>query len=169
MDEFDRYYLKAIHFLSFRSRSIKEVKENLEKTLSKRKLSPELVEEHKKLIEEVLEKLETQKFLDDTAFAMWWVEQRARNKPKSKMVLRMELKQKGIANDIIAAVLSSEELEAATDDFSQAKKLVEKKIGKYRDLPRMDIYKKLGGFLGRRGFSWEVAKRSIDEILDNRV
>jgi regulatory protein len=155
MDEFGRYYLKAIQFLSFRSRSIKEVRDNLIKSLSKRKLPPETFEEHKKIIEQVIERLGVQKFLNDTTFAMWWVEQRARNKPKSKMVLRMELKQKGISQDIITAVLS--------------KKLVEKKIGRYKELPKAEIYKKLGGFLGRRGFSWEVTKRSIDEILDNGV
>lgn len=169
MDEFGRYYLKAIQFLSFRSRSIKEVRDNLEKTLSKRKLPPEIAAEHMTIIKAVIERLEVQKFLNDTTFAMWWVEQRARNKPKSTMVLRMELKQKGVSSDIIAAVLSSEEMHAATDDFSQAKKLVEKKIDKYRELPLNDIYKKLGGFLGRRGFSWDVCKRSIDEVLKNRV
>jgi regulatory protein len=169
MDEFGRYYLKAIQFLSFRSRSIKEVRDNLIKSLSKRKLPPETFEEHKKIIEQVIERLGVQKFLNDTTFAMWWVEQRARNKPKSKMVLRMELKQKGISQDIITAVLSHEDLHAATDDFAQAKKLVEKKIGRYKELPKAEIYKKLGGFLGRRGFSWEVTKRSIDEILDNGV
>lgn len=169
MDEFDRYYRKAITFLSFRSRSSKEVRDNLEKTLSKRNLSLEEVIEHKKILEQVIERLLTQKFLDDTHFAMWWVEQRARNKPKSKMVLRMELKQKGIPQEIITHVLSSEELHDATDDFAQAKKLVEKKIDRYQELPKQEIYQKLGGFLGRRGFSWEVIKRSIDEVLANRV
>jgi regulatory protein len=81
----------------------------------------------------------------------------------------MELKQKGISQEIITAALSNEELEAVVDDLSQARKLVEKKIERYKDLPRNDIYKKLGGYLGRRGFSWEVIKRSIDEILANRV
>jgi regulatory protein len=169
MDEFDRYYRKAINFLSYRARSIKEVQENLEKTLKKRKLPVESTEDHKKIILEVIDKLIIQKFLDDTQFAMWWIEQRARNKPKSRMILRMELKQKGISQEIITAALSNEELEAVVDDLSQARKLVEKKIERYKDLPRNDIYKKLGGYLGRRGFSWEVIKRSIDEILANRV
>ncbi len=169
MDEFDRYYRKAINFLSYRARSIKEVQENLEKTLQKRKLPVESTEDHKKIILEVIDKLIIQKFLDDTQFALWWIEQRARNKPKSKMVLRMELKQKGVSQEIITAALSNEELEAVIDDLSQARKLVEKKIERYKDLPRNDIYKKLGGYLGRRGFSWEVIKRSIDENLANRV
>ena len=169
MDDFDRYYRKAINFLSYRARSIKEVQENLEKTLQKRKLPVESTEDHKKIILEVIDKLIIQKFLDDTQFALWWIEQRARNKPKSKMVLRMELKQKGVSQEIITAALSNEELEAVIDDLSQARKLVEKKIERYKDLPRNDIYKKLGGYLGRRGFSWEVIKRSIDENLANRV
>lgn len=169
MEEFDKYYLKAIQFLSYRPRSVKEVTENLEKTISKRKLPEAIVLEHKKLIPLVIRKLLEQKFLNDTEFARWWIDQRSRNKPKSKIVLKSELKQKGIASSIIESVMHDEEIQQMTDDYSLAKQLVEKKIGKYKGLSRMDIYKKLGGFLGRRGFSWEVTKRSIDEVLADGV
>ena len=169
MEEFDKYYLKAVTFLSYRPRSVKEVKDNLEKTLAKKKFPEDILTEHRKYIPLVIEKLLEQKFLNDTQFATWWIEQRSRNKPKSKMVLKMELKQKGIPSDIIEAVMAQEDIQTIADDYTQAKQLVQKKIYKYRELPRIEIYKKLGGFLGRRGFSWEIAKRSIDEILDDGV
>lgn len=169
MEEFDKYYLKAVNFLSYRPRSVKEVTDNLEKTIAKKKLPDEISKEHKKYIPFVIEKLLQQKFLNDTEFARWWIDQRSRNKPKSKMVLKLELKQKGISSEIIENVMALDEIQEIANDSMQAKLLVEKKIHKYKEMPRVEIYKKLGGFLGRRGFSWEVAKRSIDEILDNGV
>lgn len=169
MEEFDRYYLKAIHFLSFRPRSSKEVRENLQKTIAKRKLPIDVEKEHQAYIPKIIDKLTEQKFLNDYTFAAWWIEQRSRNKPKSQMLLKMELKQKGIGEDIIASVLSDEEIQTIADDFVLAKKIVEKKIHRYNDLSRQDVYKKLGGLLARRGFSWDVVKRSIDEALENSV
>jgi len=31
--------------------------------------------------------------------------------------------------------------------------------------PRNEIYSKIGGFLSRRGFSWDIVKKAIDETL----
>jgi regulatory protein len=77
----------------------------------------------------------------------------------------LELQQKGIKKEIIDQVLS-EQQEVSGSDFEMARLLIQKKKSKYVGLPRDEIYRKLGGFLGRRGFSYDVIKRSIDEVFE---
>jgi SOS response regulatory protein OraA/RecX len=84
----------------------------------------------------------------------------------------MELKTKGVAQDIIEQAISNfqfsivnEEESRGVNDLETAKKLVEKKIARYMHLPKQELYQKLGGFLGRKGFDWETIKRAIDTEL----
>ena len=51
-------------------------------------------------------------------------------------------------------------------DLEMAKKLAEKKMPKYKDLPKQEIYQKLGGFLARKGFNWDTIKKAIDDALE---
>ncbi len=155
MDHYEKYFNSAVHFLSFRPRSEKEVRDNLVK-----KKAPDEV------IEKIISVLKKNKFLDDHEFARLWVRSRATYKQRSKLVISMELKQKGIAKDIIDEALEGDE-ETSVSDIDQAKAIVEKKIGKYKGLPRQEIYQKLGGLLGRRGFSWDIIKKAIDGTLNN--
>ncbi len=150
---FKKYLLLSYRFLGFRSRSEKEIRDHL-----KEKKAPE------EMIERVLTRLKEQRFVNDTAFAQQWVESRSRVKPRSQFILRMELKQKGIAEDIIESVLQKAEGEGQSDSM-QAKTLAEKHIKKYRGLGKREMYQKLGGVLARKGFSWTVSKKAIDEVL----
>jgi regulatory protein len=136
---------------------VKEVRDNL-----KKKKAPG------EIIEKIIATLIEQKFLNDRTFAQWWVEQRLRFNPKSLRVIKLELRQKGIDPEIIEAVTQNPLTitdEALPSERETAKKLVEKKIGKYKDLPRVEMYQKLGAFLARRGYDWETIKRAIDETL----
>lgn len=174
MDEtFQSYLTKAIYFLKFRPRSEKEVRDNLHKKALKNKteLLPETVEK-------VITWLKEQHYLNDEEFVRWWIEQRTSFKPKGQRLIVMELRQKGVAQETIDAVFQNQESPlrqgygeqtGARSELELAKELVIKKIDKYRGLPRQEVYQKLGAFLGRRGFDWETIKRSIDEILANRV
>jgi regulatory protein len=60
--------------------------------------------------------------IDDQKFAHWWVEQRCRLNPRGNLALRIELKQKGIDQEIIESVLLPKEQE-----IKLAKKLLAKK------------------------------------------
>ena len=153
-DHFDKYYLKAVYFLKFRQRSVKEMQDYL-----KKKNVPE--EMSKRVIAKLLE----DKFLNDVSFAREWIESRARFRPKGRRVVEMELKQKGIPNDIIEEVFSDEPSEDVPDEKEQLKRLVEQRIGRYEGMTRNEIYQKLGAYLGRRGFSWDQIKHSIDARL----
>lgn len=153
MDSFEEYYIRAVKFLSIRPRSVWEVRENL----SKKHATEEV-------IEQVLKKLRTQKYIDDSEFVRWWIRQRSTFRPKSFYHMKAELSQKGVGKEIIDSVFSEEDDER-TDEVSMAKKIIEKNVRKYKDLPKQDIYTKLGGLLTRRGFSYSVSKRAIDDIL----
>lgn len=166
MSDFEKHLNKAISFLSRRPRSEKEVRDNL----LKKKAPPEVVDQ-------IISWLKERKFLNDEEFARWWIEQRARFRPKGQRMIRIELKQKGITEDVINAAITNQESSQSegldeqtgiSNDEEMARKLVEKKISKYKHLPKQEIYQKLGAFLARRGFDWETIKKTIDIILNEK-
>ncbi len=155
----DKFYNLALRFLSYRPRSEKEVREKLE---SKK------VESN--IIEKIILKLKEKKFLNDEEFAKGWIENRNRFKPRSARLIKIELKQKGIKEDIFNKLISDKGL--MINDLESAKKLVKKKMEKYRNklgITRDEIYQKLGRFLASKGFNWDIIKKSIDEILAKGV
>jgi regulatory protein len=162
MDEFEKYLNKALHFLSFRPRSEKEVRDSLLK-----KDAPE------EIIERVIARLKEHKFVRDEDFAKWFIENRLRFRPKSINIIKLELKQKGIERDIIdSAILeiqNSDVVDVEVNDLDSAKKLVAKRIEKYQGQDKQVIYQKLGSYLARRGFNWDTIKKSIDDILRDGV
>ncbi|HSW97200.1 MAG TPA: regulatory protein RecX [Candidatus Saccharimonadales bacterium] len=149
----DTAYLMAVRYLGYRPRSIKEI----QTYLKKKQVSEAFTEA-------VIKKLLEQKFLNDTEFAQMWVRTRVTLKPLSQKVLRMELKEKGIASDIIDSVLLEQQAESGSD-FEMARLLVQKRQKRYIGMPKEAVFAKLGGFLARRGFSYDIIKRSIDEVF----
>lgn len=162
MDDFEKYLNKSLRFLSFRPRSEKEIRDNL-----LRKKAPHEV------IERIVSSLKEHKFLNDDDFAKWFIDQRLRFRPKGMRIIKMELKQKGISQEIIDDAISKlptdDEGSPINNDSESAKKLVEKRLPRYKDLEKREIYNKLGSFLARRGFDWDTIKKSIDEGLKNGV
>jgi regulatory protein len=148
-----KYLNLSFRYLTIRNRSEKEIRDYL----TKKNAASEIIE---KIVDFLTEK----KFLNDETFARSWILSRARLKPKGKMLLQIELRQKGINDELIKKVLS-EVQEEIPDELEQAKNLILRRMEKVRDLPRQEIYQKVGGFLSRRGFSWEVTKKAIDSYL----
>ncbi|MDE2590107.1 MAG: regulatory protein RecX, partial [Patescibacteria group bacterium] len=138
MDE--KLYIYALKYLTKRSRSEKEVRDNL----SKRKAGTAQ-------IEIIIAKLKEQRFLDDKTFALWWIEQRQLLRPLGWRVLELELKQKGIAMHIIDEIKEANKDLRVAKEFSQAMELAGKRYKKFQGLPKDEVYHKIGGFLARRG------------------
>jgi regulatory protein len=135
----------SLKYLSFRGRSVKEVSEYLaDKNFSQ------------DVINSVLKRLLELKFLNDEDFGKLWIESRQKHKGKSKFVLRNELKNKGLSDEVINPLLRE-----AHDDFETAKSLFEKKKKTLRGLTKEDFRKKMSGFLGRRGFSYEIIMKLL--------
>lgn len=150
--EFQKFYDRCLRLLSDRPRSEKEIRDYLKK----KKAFPSL-------IEKIVEKLKKLKHLDDLEFAAWWVEQRAEFRPRGKWALRSELFKKGIKRELIDRVL-----EEKVDEVLLAKKAAEKKNKVFSKLKGFEFEKKMGAYLNRLGFSWEVVKKVLEEMKKKR-
>lgn len=151
-NEFFLVLKKTLKFLSYRPRSEFEIDKYFEKNA--------VGERTKKLVKE---KLVSLKLIDDAAFVRWWIEQRTEFKPKSKHFIVAELRQKGIANELIAGLLSEERTKQ--NEYLVAEKLALKKLERIKGLPVIDKKKKLYTILSQRGFSYDIAKEIIEKVL----
>lgn len=144
---------RALRFLSFRPRSEKEIIDYLKKKQVDSNTS-----------QKVILKLKESNFLNDVEFAKWWIEQRTLIKPRAWRIIKIELKQKGISSEIIEELNINSESEEE-NDLTMAIKLTQKRLPRYKNLSRQDLYQKLGKYLAYKGFDWETVKRSIDEVF----
>ena len=153
MDGYDKYLNNTLRFLKFRDRSEKEIRDYLRQ----KKAAPEI-------IEKIISYCKDYGFINDKKFAADWVRSRSTHRLKSKKIIKIELIKKGIDPEIIEKALSLLQ-ETENTDLNLAKKLVQLRINRYINAPRQEIYQKLGGFLSRRGFSWDTIKQAIDSEL----
>ncbi|NLM75167.1 MAG: regulatory protein RecX [Clostridiaceae bacterium] len=102
-------------------------------------------------------------YIDDDRFARRYIAERIRLKSLSKKALRLELKRKGIADEIIDEALSELEIEEEEVAFRAARK----KFGKY-DIRDEKIQLKIMRFLCHRGFSIETGKKVIKYLLGDK-
>lgn len=138
---------RAINYLSFRPRSQEEVR----RYLRKKETPPDI-------IESVLERLQRLDYLNDRAFASFWVENRERFNPRGSQGLRNELRLKGIEREIVEETVDDEH------DEELAQRAASKKAELLLQTPGMDyatFRNRLGGFLQRRGFSYEIVARVV--------
>ena len=141
----------AYRLCGIRPRSEKELKDRLYKKGFGREI-----------VESVLTRLKESKIIDDVNFAELWVESRMRQNPKGKVVLRRELKEKGIADSAIELTLS----EKTGNEDAMVKELALERYEKIKTLPREKIKKRLFDFLARRGFDFETIGEVIKEITN---
>jgi regulatory protein len=147
-DAKENTYQKALHFLSYRPRSSQEVRQNL----LKRGCGEELVEA-------TINRLQNAGLVDDASFAQAWVENRSTFRPRSKSALRMELRKKGLDDDVIQSTLDDK-----VDEEALACEAARKQAHRYAALEWPDFRKKLGGFLARRGFSYTILAPVVSQV-----
>ncbi len=102
----------------------------------------------------MLDKFQDAGLIDDEEFARAWVQSRQSSKGLSSRVLAMELRQKGVDDEISKEVLA--ELDPA-DEIQAAHRLVQ---GKLRSMARFDDttkIRRLTGMLARKGYSPQIA------------
>lgn len=148
MDSFDKFYNKSLKFLSYRSRSEKEVRDYLLKKKT-----------DQKIIDQVIEKLKTQRFINDREFARIWFSSRVSSKPRSIKLIKLELKRKGIDKSLIETAI--EDSEFKVNDLEIAKNLVQKRVKRYKGHPKEEVYEKLMRFLASKGFDYEIIKEAL--------
>ncbi len=146
-DGYERAKSAAFNLITYRPRSEREVAQKLRKK-----------EFDDSTIERVIIRLRELDLLDDAAFARYWIDQRETFKPRSRMALRQELMQKGIAREIIDEYLDE------VDETAAALKAVRAKAMRWRALPDDEYRRKVMGFLQRRGFYYGVIQDVLTEL-----
>lgn len=139
--EFGKLYQRALEWSLTRPHSEREVNDYLYKKIYERKLD-------KNYIGLIIEKLKAKRYVDDEAFARWYVENRFVKKGISRKKLSMELMKKGVAREIIDTVLD------LRNDEEEIKKIIAKKRAKYDD-------DKLIAYLCRQGFDFQLTQELV--------
>lgn len=138
----------ALRFLSHRQRSEKEIID---------KLKEKGFED--KFIEGTLSYLKNYNLVDDMEFARSFANDKVNLNKYGPQRIKYDLYRKGISGDIIEEVLDYD------DEYDRALELAEKKINSYKNDDRNAKYRKLGGFLQRRGYSYGCISKVLKEVL----
>ena len=139
----------ALRFLTYRARSEVEVRRRLAK-----KYSPAIVDQ-------VIEALLRQRFLNDDSFAQQWRENREHHRPRAKRMIQQELRQFGIASEVIQDSLDgfSDESNAYEAGIRLARKLAK------RNLSDEEFRHRISSLLQRRGFNYGVVRDTVEKLL----
>jgi regulatory protein len=125
------------------------------------------------VIATTLEHLARLGLVDDLAFARWWLEQRDRHAPRGRRMLEAELRQHGIAREVIEqmredlASIEAADLEAEGGAETPVTEEARARVALARHLrgrPLPDDPKavqRLGLFLIRRGFDPDTVRSTI--------
>ncbi|MFC1906200.1 regulatory protein RecX [Chloroflexota bacterium] len=106
----------------------------------------------------MLDKLKQQKVVDDSSFAEFWKDSREFFSPRSKRLIKLELRRKGVADDI------AEKTTRDIDDHAGAYKAASKKSAVLKNLDFTIFQKKLFSFLHNRGFAYQIIRPTIEKI-----
>lgn len=143
----------CLHLLTVRPRTRAELHQAL-----LRKEIPEPV------ADQVLGRLDEVGLIDDAAFADVWVRSRHTYQGLGRRALAMELRRKGVADDVADEAVATVDADAEEE---RARQLVRKRL---RSLPGADEaarIRKLVGMLARRGYTEGLAFRVVrDELRD---
>ncbi len=151
-DGFQRCFNAATRYLSYRPRSESELRERLRQRGS-----------DDNSIQAVIVKLKEQGLLDDTNFAKFWKDNRETFSPRSRWLTTLELRRKGVANEIIVQTVQT------MDDNDCAYRAA---LDKARTLSGTDyepFVQKLSGYLKRRGFSYSVINQTVEHLWQDRA
>jgi regulatory protein len=140
-------YDKVLGYLSYRPRSSTEI----ETYLQKQQVEPEVGQI-------VVERLAQARLLNDEEFARYWVENRERFRPRGRYALRFELRRKGIPSAAIEKALQT------VDEADSAYRAAHNKAHRLGQLDHQAFKQRLGGFLRRRGFAYDVAKETVERL-----
>lgn len=141
----------AFKYLSYRSRTIFEVKTYLEK---KSLDTPS--------IEAIIAYLKERKYLDDRQYCRQYLEYRAAYKPRSLFAFRYDLRKKGVAGPVIEKELSR------YNDESLAMKAVKQKVKQWQNFDETKFKNKIINYLRYRGFNFEICMVIFEKIKSDR-
>ncbi|NMH72036.1 recombination regulator RecX [Bacillus sp. RO2] len=149
-DQINKAYNAAVHYLSFRMRTEKEIEEYLKEK-----------EYELFIIKEIVVRLREQGYLNDREFANAFVRTQVNTTLKGRGVMEQELLEKGVSKDIIVEVL---ELEYSQErELEHAVKLVLKYAPKYKKDSFKIMIQKVEQALVRKGYAFSVIQTAVEE------
>lgn len=142
---------QALKFLTYRQRSEKEIIDKLKKKGFE-----------ESIIDDTLNYLKKYKLVDDVEFAKAFMRDKINLNKFGPIRIKHELYKKGIDNNIIEKVLEENDEE---DEYNRALNLAKKKLPSYKNDDKNAIYRKLGGFLQRKGYSYDCIFKVLKELV----
>lgn len=142
-------YALCIQFLSYRMRTKSEIYEFL--------IKKEIDEE---AIPEVIDRLISEKLVDDREFALMFTRNRIQTSLKGPTVVKQELMAKGVTS-----VIAEDAIKLYTYEIQRerAEKLLEKKMNQQQKHSHYEEKQKLYQHLMQKGFRGDVIKELLDE------
>ena len=148
----------AFRYLGYSARSQSQMAKRLERD----EFPPEI-------IEAILAELTAEGYLDDEAFAVAWVTDRADRKKYGKTRLAQELQQRGIPKETVQEALAdvNEDSELARALGAARPKWKAERYAALDKPGQQAEQRKLSSFLQRRGFAWAIIKQVLTELVAN--
>jgi regulatory protein len=146
-DQYQRCMNAAIRFLGYRPRSESEVRQRLQRHGFEGEC-----------LEKAIDRLKEQGLVDDIAFARFWKDNREAFSPRSKRLTKMELRRKGLSSEVIEQVVDE------IDEKDSAYRAALKKAPRLTTCEYQDFRRRLGDYLGRRGFNYGIIKEITERI-----
>jgi len=150
-DQLQRCLEAAYRYLSYRPRSESEIRGRMQR----RGFAVET-------IDAAIARLREQNLLDDEAFAQFWKENRESFSPRSQWLTGLELKRMGVMNDVI------EQTVAGIDDDENAYRAALNKTRHGTPADYQSFRRRLGDYLRRRGFNYEVISHTLEKVWQER-
>lgn len=143
---FEQAKKRALRYLSYAPRSESQVKIKL------RGLFPEGV------VDEAVSWLKERGYLNDRDFAQSWKANRLAFRPRGRLAMKQELLRKGIDSSLVDEVL------ADVDEEKAAYEAARKKASALKDTDYSTFRQRLGAFLRRRGFDYDVIRLVVEAL-----
>jgi len=141
-DTLHKSYTQAIHFLSYRMRTKKEINDYLVKK--------ETEPEH---ISRIMQKLISDRLIDDEQFAEMFVRTRIHTSDKGPVLIKQEMIEKGVAPQIAENAIEAYPYDA---QFEKAMKLIQKKMQKKQNKSYRNQLKQAQSALVQKGFTKDI-------------
>ena len=147
-DRYQRCFNKALRYLGYRPRSEAEIRQRLQRYGYDNECT-----------ERAIVRLKEQGLIDDMEFARFWIENRENFRPRSRWLIGVELQRKGLDRRVI------EEATGGIDDSESAYRAAVNKANRLANTEYDDFRRRLGEYLRRRGFSYDVINITVEKVL----
>ena len=148
----------ALHLLKFRGRSEKEMADRLRT----RKFEADV-------IAATVARLVELNLVNDEALAKSWIES-GRRSGWGEQRLKQALWKRGLPRTLTDRLLAEAPVEGAATESDRAREALERRLKRMpiEGVERGTLYRKLGGYLARQGFSPDVVHETLNSFLNNR-